>query len=163
MVEELRSKREKILRLFVYCTSVLEYGLIYSIFANEVPDIEQYHPLGSEPSPQKHLFNQFHRPTQEEQKSVILMLDGGVMRIIMATVAVGLGVNCPNVERTIHCGCHETIEQYYQESGRGGRSGQQSTANFLYNGHDIREDRVKPEMRKYSLEEQCLRHLQWQI
>lgn len=162
LIEELRSKREKTPRTLIYCTSVLECGLIYNIFANEIPDDEQYHPLGSDPSPQKRLFNQFHRPTPEEQKSIILkdlMLDRGVMRIVMATVALGLGVNCPDVVRTIHYGCPETLEQYYQESGRGGRSGQQSTSTLLYNGRDIREDRVKPEMRKYCLEEKCLRYV----
>ena len=80
------------------------------------------------------------------------------MRVILATVALGLGVNCPDVDQTVHYGCPETMEQYYQESGRGGRSGQQSTAILLFNGHDIREDRVKPEMRKYCLDEGCLRH-----
>ena len=50
------------------------------------------------------------------------MLDKDVMRIIMATVALGLGVNCLDDKRTVHYGCPETIEQYYQESGRGGKS-----------------------------------------
>ena len=162
LIEELRSKREKTPRTIVYCTSVLECGMIYNVFSSEIPEDEQYHPLGSDPAPERRLFNQFHRPTPEAQKSIILkdvMQEGGVMRIILATVALGLGVNCPDVDRTVHYGCPETMEQYYQESGRGGRSGQQSTSILLFNGHDIREDRVKPEMRKYCLDEEgCLRH-----
>lgn len=31
------------------------------------------------------------------------------MRFILATVALGLGVNCPDVDRTIDYGCSETI------------------------------------------------------
>lgn len=161
LIEELRCKREKTPRTLIYCTSVIDCGMIYNVFTSDIPEDEQYHPIGSDSVPEKRLFNQFHRPTPEVQKSIILkdlMHPGGVMRVIFATVALGLGVNCPDVDRTIHFGCPETMEQYYQESGRGGRSEQQSTATLLFNGHDIREDRVKPDMRKYCLEEKCLRH-----
>ena len=89
---------------------------MWSILSSEVPDDEQYHSLDGSPSPHMRLFNQFHRPTTEAQKSIILkdlMRHGGVMHIILATDALGLGVNCVDVHRTIHFGCPETIQQYY--------------------------------------------------
>jgi ATP-dependent DNA helicase RecQ len=64
--------------------------------------------------------------------------EGGV---ILATVALGLGVYFPDVERVIHYGCPQTLEQFYQESGRGGRSGQKSISVLYFNGHDVSEER----------------------
>lgn len=60
--------------------------------------------------------------------------------------------------RVIHYGCPQTLEQFYQESGRGGRSGQRTTSVLYFNGHDVMEDRVKPEIRNYCLAGYCLRH-----
>ena len=80
------------------------------------------------------------------------------MHVILATVALGLGVDFPDVERVIHYGCSQTLEQFYQESGRGGRSGQRAMLVLYFNRHDVREDRVKPEMRNYCLAGYCLRH-----
>ena len=50
----------------------------------------------------------------------------GVVRVVFATVALGMGVNMRDVNTIIHYGAPQSIEDYYQESGRGGRSGQQA-------------------------------------
>ena len=47
----------------------------------------------------------------------------GVVRIVFATVALGMGVNLQGVNTIIHYGAPRSIDDYFQESGRGGRTG----------------------------------------
>ena len=50
----------------------------------------------------------------------------GVVRVVFATVALGMGINLQDVNTILHYGAPLCIEDYFQESGRGGRSGETS-------------------------------------
>ena len=54
------------------------------------------------------------------------------IRIIIATVAFGMGVDCPNVCQVIHLGPLEEKESYIQETGQAGCDGQQAFAMLLF-------------------------------
>ena len=41
----------------------------------------------------------------------------GTLRIVVATVAFGMGLDCPNVRRVIHWGASNDIEAYMQGTG----------------------------------------------
>lgn len=63
------------------------------------------------------------------------------IRIVVATVAFGLGINKPNVRFVVHFDMPRTLESYYQETGRAGRDGLKAEALFLYDSQDI--ERIK--------------------
>ena len=50
----------------------------------------------------------------------------GPVRVVVATTALGMGVNIPNVERVCHFGIPDAIEEHTQEIGQAGRDGRKS-------------------------------------
>ncbi len=57
--------------------------------------------------------------------------------VIVATNAFGMGVDKPNIRYVVHFDVPRTVEAWYQEIGRAGRDGNESTALLLFNFADV--------------------------
>ena len=59
------------------------------------------------------------------------------VRVMVGTIAFGLGINKAAVRAVIHLSLPKSIEQYYQEAGRGGRDGLPADCVLLWQKRDI--------------------------
>lgn len=75
-------------------------------------------------------------PEQERSASQHAFLHDQVS-LMVATVAFGMGVHKPDIRFIVHLDMPRTIEQYYQEIGRGGRDGLPAECLTLYGVQDF--------------------------
>ena len=113
---------------------------------------ESTEPIGAPDIGQFRLVDMFCSCTEEIVKNDILMAfssPNSNLRIVIATIAFGMGLDCPNVRRIIHWGPSDDIELYMQETGRGGRDMAPAQALLYYGGPNLVVRHVDESMKKF--------------
>ena len=102
----------------------------------------------------------FHHSTDEENKDVVtksLSRPDGFCRVVIATVALGMGMDFPDIRYILNYGPANTIEQLSQQFGRAGRDQMQFMAYLLWNRKQLKT--ADETMKSYLLNDSTCRRI----
>lgn len=143
---DLVEERSKAQRHVVFCPTYAACDEVYSLIASYLLQHNAlYDPPDAERIVQNRLCEMYTACTSTIMKDNILesfVKPDGKIRLLVATVAFGMGVNAPNIHYSIHWGCSDSIDSYMQESGRCGRDGKQSFAILYYSKRQLSQKKV---------------------
>ncbi|VDI69574.1 ATP-dependent DNA helicase RecQ [Mytilus galloprovincialis] len=151
ILADLIENKENAKKTIIYCRNIAACANLYEHFYINIDDALNF---------DSRLIAMFHRSTTEENKEQVLSefpKQDSKLRLVFATVAFGMGVDIPDVENIVHWGAPRSLEQYSQESGRGGRDGRQCVCVLYFSGIDIAKDRSTDAMREFCRATGCIR------
>ena len=113
-----------------------ESGIVYTFTRKETEILSSF--LSSKNIPSK----PYHAglSTVEKNETYRAFLNDEI-RIVVATIAFGMGIDKSNIRFVVHTSLPKTIENYYQEIGRAGRDGLPASTLLLFSASDMMERR----------------------
>lgn len=85
------------------------------------------------------LIGLYHSSSWEQNKNRVVqsLKNESKLRVVIASTALSMGVNFPNIKYIVNYGPARNLIDQHQEFGRAGRDGSQSHALILYHGYQL--------------------------
>lgn len=120
---------EKLGRLLALCKALEGSGIVYARTRAHCEEIAALLAQAGESAEHYHA-------GIDNRAEVQARFMNGETRIIVATIAFGMGVDKPDIRFILHYGLPDSVEAYYQEAGRAGRDGLPAICALLYSNQD---------------------------
>ena len=92
---------------------------------------------------------------QYKERLVSSMKGSGKKRVIIATSALSMGVNFPDVRYVVHWGPARNLLEHHQQAGRAGRDGSRSDIVVIYHGQQL--SHCEEDVKSFVRSDDCLR------
>ena len=125
-------------KLLIFCQTYEDCYQFYRGFKSQLgkkftvsenaPDLPQFRMVDmymccTQSAVKDHIVSEFSKPD-------------GRLRVVIATIAFGMEIACPNITCVVHWGPSEMVEDYVQEIGRTGRDRQPACALLFFTPRD---------------------------
>ena len=157
LIHDLARLKVQMGRVIIFCSTLSECASLYVFFQKSLGSDFLY-PCDAPNLSKFRLVDMFTSCTETGVKNQILQSftsPNSTLRIVIATIAFGLGVDCPDIRKIIHLGAPEDAESYIQATGRAGRDGKLSVAVLLKKKHRHPLDRAMQEYVYVNVAEKC--------
>ena len=158
LAEEVKTRGITCPRTLIYVKDYQRCGEIFNFFMHTLGD-KSYWPNSSRKKSTNRIIAMYHSGTASKiQEHVLSSLKDpeGSVRIVIATTALGMGVDIKGLHWVINYGPPNNMESYVQAFGRAGRDGKNSEALLLFHGHQLRL--CEPEMLDFIKSGTCRRN-----
>lgn len=125
-------------KIIVFCTTLYAVGSVMNYLIMQLGPNAFYPTTSCER--QNCLLGIFHSGTFEKYKEKLLcnfQEPNGPIRVTVATMALSMGVNFPNVRYVVMWGPPRSILDFHQEAGRAGRDNHPADVILYYYGQQI--------------------------
>ena len=159
LIEEVRRYRQLTDRAIIFCRTYDSMTHIYLYFKNRLGK-EILNPMSAPDMAQFRLIDMFSACTQPDVKEEIIRsfsIPNSQLRVVIATIAFGMGIDCSNVRRIMHWGASDDVEQYLQESGRAGRDHLLAHAILYHKVPDVVTRDLSEDMKEYCINKSVCR------
>lgn len=152
LIDHLRDKNSAAKKIIVYCRSIdrvsevfilLRRSLGLDAYADRIKDSNHA------------LIDMFHRSIHEDSKSEILRSfkdSKSNLRCLVATVALGMGIQIDDVDIVMHLGSPKSVLSYWQEAGRCARDGRPGYSYVLYDNFTLSSKGTSKDLKTIILE-----------
>ena len=133
IAKQLKEERKQYPKTIVFCRRYEECARLYQVL-QQVLQQDFVEPPGSQDLHVFRLVDMYTRASLPEMNEKVLASfknKDSKLRIDIATLAFGMGVDCPDIRQIIQFGPASLVEDYVQETGRAGRNGFPSKAVLI--------------------------------